>query len=189
MRTARFLTVSQHALGGVPARGVPAWGGVPSGGYLPRYSPLWTDRHLWKHNLANRTSFGAHQWWPPDVTGRGRFRTGVGGGRDTLSISREPNHDRVFRCISHSISNPFSDTSLIVMSVHQEIKRSNFASAFPIWINSILGWVELSNRTPRYTLSGRYPPTPPPAAPPCEFDQNGIPYASIKSHSEYFCWN
>ena len=38
MRTARLLTVSQHALpGGVPARGVPAWGGycpggVPAGG-------------------------------------------------------------------------------------------------------------------------------------------------------------
>ena len=34
-------------LGGVPVwRSVPAWGG-----YLPWFSPLWTDRHLWKHNL------------------------------------------------------------------------------------------------------------------------------------------
>ena len=50
---------------GVPARGVPAQGGAclggctcpgectwPGGwGYLPRYSPLWTDRHVSKHNL------------------------------------------------------------------------------------------------------------------------------------------
>ena len=70
MRTARFLTVSQHALAGgcIPActgrgrgclhRGwclpggvgcLPGEGGVcPGGG---RYPPLWTDRHLGKHNL------------------------------------------------------------------------------------------------------------------------------------------
>ena len=71
MRTARLLTVSQHALwpGGVPAWGVPARGvylhsgggtclGVASQGvYLPRVylpggvpaqvlPPLWTDKHL-----------------------------------------------------------------------------------------------------------------------------------------------
>ena len=49
MRTARLLTVSQHALlGGVPAWGSVPEGGctcwgmylpVPAGGYLPRYSP------------------------------------------------------------------------------------------------------------------------------------------------------
>ena len=47
MRTARLLTVSQHALpGGVPAHGVYLPGCVPAregmclpGGYLPRYSP------------------------------------------------------------------------------------------------------------------------------------------------------
>ena len=56
MRTARLLTVSQHALwlGGVTAGGVPALGGMylPGGVYLPRgvymgrNTPLWTDRHL-----------------------------------------------------------------------------------------------------------------------------------------------
>ena len=60
MRTVRLLTVSQHALpGGVPAGGwtcpvggVPAWGCTClgcvctclGGVYLPRYSPLWTER-------------------------------------------------------------------------------------------------------------------------------------------------
>ena len=48
MRTARFLTVSQHALwlGGVPAQGVYLPGGVPA-----QVLPPWTERHLWKHNL------------------------------------------------------------------------------------------------------------------------------------------
>ena len=50
MRTAHLFTVSQHAL---RRRGVSA-----KGGGLPRPSmqwgkhpALWTDRHLWKHNL------------------------------------------------------------------------------------------------------------------------------------------
>ena len=53
--------------GGVPAGGVPAQGGCKSlGAYLPRGVPvwgvslhamgqthlMWTDRHLWKHNLC-----------------------------------------------------------------------------------------------------------------------------------------
>ena len=66
MRTARLLTVSQHALWpeGVPAQGVPAGGGYLPGGYLPERegvylpggvpargstcpgTPPWTDRHL-----------------------------------------------------------------------------------------------------------------------------------------------
>ena len=78
MRTARLLTVSQHAPpGGVPARGdVPAWGvylpevylpgGVPamggepargvymSRGYLPRYPPLCeqNDRQVQKYYFS-----------------------------------------------------------------------------------------------------------------------------------------
>ena len=64
MRTARLLTVSQHALhrrGCLPSRylsrGVSTQGGwcLPGGGGIPACNgaepPLWTDRHLWKHNL------------------------------------------------------------------------------------------------------------------------------------------
>ena len=50
MRTARLLTVSQHALG----RGcLPGGRGVCLGaGVCPvADTPPWTDRHLWKHNL------------------------------------------------------------------------------------------------------------------------------------------
>ena len=44
MRSARLLIVSQHAVwpGGVPARGVPAWRGVPARGDVPaRGVPTW----------------------------------------------------------------------------------------------------------------------------------------------------
>ena len=64
MRTARLLTVSQHALhrrGCLPrgylSRGVSTQGGwcLPGGGGIPACNgaktPLWTDRHLWKHNI------------------------------------------------------------------------------------------------------------------------------------------
>ena len=63
MRTACLLTISQHAL----HRGVSAWGGgvylggvcqgVSAQGGVSQHAmgqtplPLWTDRHLWKHNL------------------------------------------------------------------------------------------------------------------------------------------
>ena len=52
MRTAHLLTVSQHALHGVSAKGVSARTGVCPGGCLPRGvcsgadTPLWTDGHL-----------------------------------------------------------------------------------------------------------------------------------------------
>ena len=80
MRTARLLTVSQHALcrgglaRGVSGQGVSAHGvSAQGGGFLPRgclsrgmpahggvcvfqhamgQTPLWTDRHLWKHSLC-----------------------------------------------------------------------------------------------------------------------------------------
>ena len=70
MRTARLLTVSQHALpgggmylpGGVPARGCTCLGGVPArgylpAGYLPRYPPMnrMTDRC--KNITLPQTSF------------------------------------------------------------------------------------------------------------------------------------
>ena len=60
--------------GGVPGPrgGVPSPGGVSGprgctwsqgvylvpGGYLPRYSPLWTDTHVSKHNLRNFVADG-----------------------------------------------------------------------------------------------------------------------------------
>ena len=78
MHTTRLLTVSQHALccGCLPGECL-TWGGVCLRGYLPRVGicrgvgwpggmsvqggvypsmqwsrhPLWTDTHLWKHNL------------------------------------------------------------------------------------------------------------------------------------------
>ena len=76
MRTTRLLTVSQHALwpggtrlagggtclgrgctcpGGCTCRRLPAWQGAgctcPGGTCPGTPPPLWTDRHLWKHNL------------------------------------------------------------------------------------------------------------------------------------------
>ena len=103
MRTARLLTISQHALhrgvylhgGGVPAWGVylpggtpaggvylPGAGGVPAGGvpargcncqgmHLPGgvsqhtmgQTPLWTDRHLWKHNLRQLRLQAVKMWF------------------------------------------------------------------------------------------------------------------------------
>ena len=55
--------------GGVSARGYLPRGRVPARRvYLPRYSPLWTDRHLWKHNLRKLRLWAVIRTTTVDVT-------------------------------------------------------------------------------------------------------------------------
>ena len=76
MRTARLLTVSQHALGGgnvyqhALGRGVSAQDGMadtPPPRTKGRHPPLWTDRHLWKHNLRKQASATMKSSWNSEI--------------------------------------------------------------------------------------------------------------------------